>query len=388
MPNFKVPISIGEWWKEDIVEVENDFLENGGDPVVSDALTINGQPGDLYPCSKSGTFKLTVEHGKTYLLRMINAGMSDIFFFSVAKHHLIVVGTDGSYTKPFKVDYVAISPGQTLDVLLEANQRPDHYYIATRVYSSAIGVDYDNTTGTAIVCYKGKYAPSSSPSLPNLPDYNDTNASANFTGRLRSLASEDHPINVPLNMTTKLIFTVSVNALPCENNLCAGPYGTRLSASVNNISFVSPSIDILQAYYNHINGVYGDQFPNFPPLVFDFTAEYLPFELQLPKKDTEVKVLEYNSTVELVYQNTNLVAGTDHPMHLHGYNFYVVGWGFGNFDKDKDPLRYNLVDPPLQNTIAVPKNGWAAIRFKANNPGMCAMTSAKLNNGFFFFFFF
>ena len=74
--------------------------------------------------------------------------------------------------------------------------------------------------------------------------------------------------------------------------------------------------------------------------------------------------------VEIVFQGTNLVAGTDHPMHLHGYSFYVVGWGFGNFDKNRDPLRYNLVDPPLQNTIAVPKNGWTAIRFKASNPGM------------------
>lgn len=79
--------------------------------------------------------------------------------------------------------------------------------------------------------------------------------------------------------------------------------------------------------------------------------------------------MEFNSTVELVFQGTNLVAGIDHPMHLHGYSFYVVGWGFGNFDKVNDPLRYNLVDPPLQNTIAVPRNGWSAIRFTANNPG-------------------
>ncbi|RVW72541.1 putative laccase-9 [Vitis vinifera] len=60
-------------------------------------------------------------------------------------------------------------------------------------------------------------------------------------------------------------------------------------------------------------------------------------------------------------------------MHLHGYSFYVVGWGFGNFDKDKDPLHYNLVDPPLQSTISVPTKGWAAIRFEASNPGVWFM---------------
>lgn len=80
-------------------------------------------------------------------------------------------------------------------------------------------------------------------------------------------------------------------------------------------------------------------------------------------------MLNYNSTVEIVMQGTNLVAGIDHPMHLHGHSFFVVGLGFGNFDKDKDPLKYNLIDPPLMNTVTVPRNGWAAIRFRANNPG-------------------
>ncbi|WKA11166.1 hypothetical protein VitviT2T_028692 [Vitis vinifera] len=38
-----------------------------------------------------------------------------------------------------------------------------------------------------------------------------------------------------------------------------------------------------------------------------------------------------------------------------------------------DPLHYNLVDPPHQNTISVPKNGWVAIRFEASNPGVWFM---------------
>ncbi|KAA8537992.1 hypothetical protein F0562_027428 [Nyssa sinensis] len=369
-PHTEVPIILGEWWKSDIRAVESEFLRTGGNPDTSDALTINGQPGDLYPCSKPGTFKLVVEHGKTYLLRMANVGMTDLFFFGIAKHQITVVGTDGTYTKPLKSDYITISPGQTMDVLLQGNQPPDHYYMAAKAYVSTVGVPYDNTSTTAIVQYKGKYTPSSPPPLPHLPPYNDTNASATFTGSLRSLASIDHPSTVPLNMTTKLIFTVSVNTVPCaNNNSCAGPNGTRLAASVNNISFYAPSnIDIREAYYKHINGVYGDKFPNIPPLIFNFTADYLPLVLEIPQRGTEVKVLEYNSAVELVLQGTNFVEGADHPMHLHGYSFYVVGWGFGNFDKNKDPLRYNLVDPPMQNTIAVPKSGWVAIRFRASNP--------------------
>ncbi|KAB1220765.1 Laccase-14 [Morella rubra] len=373
-PHAEVPIILGEWWKKDIVEIYDAFLASGIDPNISDAYTINGQPGDLYPCSKSETFRLMVDYGKTYLLRIINSAVQDILFFAIAKHKMTVVATDASYTKPLKADYITISPGQTIDVLLEANQPLGDYYMAARVYSSADGVVYDNTTTTAILRYNGNYNPSSRPYLPNLPSYNDTNASADFTGSLRSLADDDHPIDVPSKISTNLFITASVNKLPCASGSCDPSLnGSQLAASLNNISFQLPNIDILKAYYNRINGVYGDHFPSKPPLKFNFTADVLPSYLQTPETGTEVRVLEYNSTVELVFQGTNLGAGTEHPMHIHGYSFYVVGWGFGNFDKHKDPSGYNLVDPPLQNTIAVPKNGWAAIRFKADNPGVWFM---------------
>lgn len=45
-----------EWWKKDVMEVLEEFVRTGGAPNVSDAYTINGQPGDLYPCSKPGMF--------------------------------------------------------------------------------------------------------------------------------------------------------------------------------------------------------------------------------------------------------------------------------------------------------------------------------------------
>ncbi|KAL6219852.1 hypothetical protein ACLB2K_007611 [Fragaria x ananassa] len=376
-PHAEIPIILGEWWKEDIGKLYTRTIQTGGDPNTSDAFLINGQPGDLYPCSKSDTFKVTVDYGKTYLLRVINSAVQEILFFAIANHKVTVVGTDASYTKPFTTDYVTISPGQTMDLLLHANQSPNHYYMAATAYVGG-AVPYDNTTTTALLQYanrgtKGNYTPSSTHLLPNLPAHNDTNASVHFSGSLRSLADKNHPIDVPLKITNHLFFTVSVNTFACPNNSCAGPNGTRLAASVNNISFVNPSIDILQAYYYHVNGVFGTRFPKTPPLLFNFTAQDLPLYLQTPKRGTEVKVLEYNATVELVFQGTNLVAGDDHPMHLHGFSFYVVGMGLGNFDKDKDPLTYNLVDPPLQNTIAVPVNGWTTIRFKANNPGVWFM---------------
>ncbi|KAI3513647.1 hypothetical protein L1887_20984 [Cichorium endivia] len=51
-PHAEVPVILGDWWKNDIQTVMEDFLRTGGDPAISDALTINGQPGDLYNCSR------------------------------------------------------------------------------------------------------------------------------------------------------------------------------------------------------------------------------------------------------------------------------------------------------------------------------------------------
>ena len=93
-------------------------------------------------------------------------------------------------------------------------------------------------------------------------------------------------------------------------------------------------------------------------------------DTMLTVQGRKVKVLEYNESVEIVFQGTDVVGGSiNHPMHLHGYTFYVVGQGFGNFDNVTDPKNFNLVDPPEVVTFGVPKKGWMAIRFTANNPG-------------------
>ncbi|KAL5074777.1 hypothetical protein RYX36_013761 [Vicia faba] len=364
-----IPIIFGEWWKSDVNDVYREFVKSGGPPKVSDAITINGQPGDLYPCSKSETFTLSVEQGRTYLLRVVNAAMNLILFFSISKHNLTVVGADAMYTRPMTKDYICISPGQSMDVLLHANQEPNHYYLAARAYSIGL-VEFDNTTTTARVQYRGSYTQPLTPPLPYLPNFTDTQAAFDFFRSMRSLP-EKCPLKVPKDISQHILTTVSVNTFPCLNGQsCGGPNGSSLAASMSNISFQKPTYNILEAYYYHTKGVFKKGFPNFPPHIFDFTGDNLPLTLNTPRRVTKVKVFEHNTTVELVFQNTNLITGLDHPMHLHGFSFHVVGYGFGNFNKSKDPVNYNLYDPPLMNTVMVPVNGWAAIRFRATNPGV------------------
>ncbi|XP_073146916.1 laccase-14-like [Henckelia pumila] len=372
-PADEFPVLIGEWWKADIQEVMEEFLANGGDPNNSDAFLLNGQPGDLYPCSKQDTFKVTVEFGKTYLFRLVNSIMNNIMFFKIANHNITVVGSDASYTKPLNSDYITISPGQTIDFLLHANQIPSHYYMASRVYASS-GI-FDRGIPTGIIEYAGNYTPPTNLTVPDFFEFNDTGAAVAFTNQLKSLADKKHPVDVPQTVDKSLFFTLSVNTRNCSSNSstsCVRSEGDRLLASVNNITLLLPHTSILNAYYYKIPGVYTKDFPESPLYKFNYTGE-ITSNLTDPQNGTRVLVLEHNTNVELVFQGTNIVGGIDHPMHLHGHSFYVVGSDLGNFNPDIHPKNYNLKDPPLMETIAVPRNGWTAIRFKANNPGVWFM---------------
>ncbi|CAL4967007.1 unnamed protein product [Urochloa decumbens] len=372
------PIQPGEWWNVDVEQLLERTKRTGADVNISDANTINGQPGDLFPCSQNGTFRTLVEHGKTYLLRIINAGLTNEMFFGVAGHRLTVVGTDGRYLKPFTVESIMISPGQTMNAILVAD-RPTNgsgnsrYYMAARTFVTNPNIGVDNTTATAILEYTDAPPSAGPPDFPNLPAVHDIATATAYTAQLRSLVTKEHPIDVPAHVDEHMLMTIAVNLLPCgANETCEGPIGSRFAASLNNVSFVAPPIDILDAYYSSMRGVYEPDFPNKPPFFFNFTTS-LPLNQSFTKPGTKVKVVEYGTVVEVVFQDTGILGAENHPTHLHGFSFYVVGRGSGNFDKSKDPATYNLVDPPYQNTVSVPKAGWAAIRFRASNPGVWFM---------------
>lgn len=318
--------------------------------------------------------------GETILLRIINAALNQELFFSVANHQMTVVGVDAAYTRPFATNVIMIGPGQTTNVLITANQAPGRYYMAAQAYQTAQNAAFDNTTTTAILQYistsgsSGK-GQSSRPILPRLPAFNDTATATAFTSSLRSPGK----IQVPTQIDENLFFTVGLGLINCSNPnspRCQGPNGTRFAASVNNVSFVLPRTNsLMQAYYQGVPGVFTTDFPPVPPIPFNYTGN-VSRGLWQPVKATKLYKLKYGSKVQLVFQDTSIVTTEDHPMHLHGYSFAVVGAGFGNFDPRNDPAKFNLIDPPVRNTIGSTPGGWVAIRFVADNPGKINETSS------------
>ncbi|KAJ8764045.1 hypothetical protein K2173_004936 [Erythroxylum novogranatense] len=375
-PKRENPIILGEWWNANPIDVLRQATRTGAAPNVSDAYTINSQPGDLYSCSKQDTVVVPIDSGETNLLRVINAGMNQPLFFTVANHRLTVVGADASYVKPFTTTVLMLGPGQTTDVLIAGHQPPARYYMAARAYQSAQNAPFGNTTTTAILEYKSAPCPAknaTTPVMPPLPAYNDTATVTAFSNSFRS----PRKVPVPIDIDENLYFTVGLGLNRCpptfSSSQCQGPNGTRFTASINNVSFVLPqTFSILQAHHQGVPGIFTTDFPASPPVKFDYTGN-VSRSLWQPATGTKAYKLKYGSTVQLVLQDTSIVTPENHPIHLHGYDFYIVAEGFGNFNPQKDTAKFNLVDPPLRNTAAVPVNGWAVIRFVADNPGVWLM---------------
>ncbi|KAK1283394.1 Laccase-3 [Acorus calamus] len=339
-PKREAPIILGEWWNANPIDVVNEATRTGTAPNNSDAYTINGQPGDLYNCSSQDTVIIPVNPGETNLYRVINTAMNNELFVSIAGHRMTVVATDASYTKPFTTPVLMLGPGQTTDILF-----------------TGCSAQPGGSTGQ--------------PMLPLLPAFNDTFAATAFAAGIRSLTQ----VQLPDPVDEDLFFTVGLGLLDCEmGRTCGGPNGTRFAASMNNASFVFPStLSILQAYRSGMSDVFTDDIPRAPPVQFDYTGANVPRELWQPMQGSKGLKLKYGFFAHIVLQGTNIVVGENHPIHLHGHDFYILAEGFGNFDPATDKARFNMVDPSLRNIVAVPVNGWAVIRFKADNPGVWLM---------------
>ncbi|GLU11471.1 hypothetical protein SLE2022_282120 [Rubroshorea leprosula] len=364
-PHKEAVVILGEWWKSDVAAVINEALKSGSAPNVSDAHTINGRPGPTPSCPSQRGYTLQVQAGKRYMLRLINAALNEELFFKIADHQLTVVEVDATYVKPFKTETIVIAPGQTTNVLVEADRLTGQYMVVASPFMDA-PILVDNVTATATLHYSGTLS-NTAAALAIPPPKNATPVATNFTSALRSLNSKEYPALVPLEIDHSLLFTVSLGVNPCST--CVN--GSHVVAAINNVTFDMPSISLLQAHFFNIRGVFTDDFPGNPPIPYNYTGTQ-PANFNT-NNGTRLYRLAYNSTVQLVLQDTGMIAPENHPLHLHGFNFFEVGRGLGNFNPTKDPEKFNLVDPVERNTIGVPAGGWTAIRFRADNPGVWFM---------------
>ncbi|OMO67537.1 Cupredoxin [Corchorus capsularis] len=143
--------------------------------------------------------------------------------------------------------------------------------------------------------------------------------------------------------------------------------------ALNNISLTLPPTPYLGSIKYGIHEAFDQKSP---PDNYD-DANYDIFNPALNPNSTYgngVYTIKFKNTVDLILQNANALAknvSEIHPWHLHGHDFWVLGYGEGKF-RDEDEKKFNLENPPLRNTDVIFPYGWTALRFVANNPGVWA----------------
>ncbi|XP_022949916.1 L-ascorbate oxidase-like [Cucurbita moschata] len=304
-------------------------------------------------------YPLTVVPGKTYRLRVSSLTSLSALSFQIESHTMTVVEADGHYVEPFQVNNLFIYSGETYSVLIKADQDPSRNYWAT---TNVVSRPRTTPPGLAIFNYYPNHRRKLPPTTPPAgPAWNDVAPRLAQSHAIKARQGFIHP---PPKIADKVIVLLNTQ------NTVKG----RRRWSLNNVSFNMPHTPYLIALKHNLLHTFSQAKP---PTGYDFKNYdiFNPAPNQEATESDAIFRLEFKSTVDIILQNANMMSPNSsdtHPWHLHGHDFWVLGYGEGKFDIYRDPSKYNLENPIMKNTVALHPYGWTALRFVADNPGVWA----------------
>lgn len=280
--------------------------------------------------------------------------VSQLKFSVVQSHKMMVVEADGNYVEPFTVDDMDIYSGESYSVLITTNQNPSsNYWISVGVR----GRKPDTSPALAIINYSPN-SPSKLPesSPPITPEWNDYDHSKSFTYKILARQGTAKP---PPSSDRQIALLNTQNKIDGYTKW-----------AINNVSLVLPPTPYL---WSMKYGFKNESDPSKPPESFPSDYDVMkPAKNPNSTQSSNAYVIQYKSTVDIILQNANTLkenVSEIHPWHLHGHDFWVLGYGDERFEQ-KDVSKFNLKNPPLRNTVVIFPYGWTAIRYVADNPGV------------------
>ncbi|KAL0380909.1 UNVERIFIED_CONTAM: L-ascorbate oxidase [Sesamum angustifolium] len=253
------------------------------------------------------------DQGKTYMFRVSNVGLSTSFNFRIQGHKLKLVEVEGSHVLQNMYDSLDVHVGQSVTLLVTLDQSPKDYYIvaSTRFTETVL-------TATAVLHY--------------------TNSRAAVSGPVPAGPAND--IAWSMDQARSYRWNLTSNAAR-PNPQGSFHYGKITTSRTIVLANSAPIINGKQRYA--VNGI-------------SFINSDTPLKLALLKTS-----LNNEDTIQ--------------SWHLDGYDFWVVGFGTGQWTQDSRKT-YNLVDALTRHTTQVYPKSWTAILVSLDNQGMWNLRSA------------
>ncbi|KAF9435748.1 hypothetical protein BGZ76_005611 [Entomortierella beljakovae] len=312
-------ISLADWYhREHSVMVEqylSIFNPSGAEPVPESGL-INHKLDS----------KFNFVPGKTYRLRIINMSALAMFHFHIDGHEMEIIEVDGIDVERSKVTSFPVTAAQRYSVLVKARNETNLNYV--------LHADMD-------------------PSMFDMV-----------------------PEELVLNVTGTIVYGESNEMAPTEtsewepfNDALLVPVVPETTSPATQIFTLTASFNVLDDYSN--KAAFNDityVMPKVPTLYTALTTGNLSSNPEVYGKYTHPMVVNYDDWVEIIINNDD---PGNHPFHLHGHVFQIVGRGEGIHDPSQPYQGYlDTPNPSRRDTVLVPSEQNVAIRFKANNPGV------------------
>ncbi|KAL6813150.1 Cupredoxin [Trichoderma sp. SZMC 28013] len=324
------PVMLSDWYHDQYF----DLVEKTMSPVQaltrfnSDNNLINGkgdfdcsQVTDGTPCTNNaGISKFKFQRGKTHLLRLMNTGAEGLQRFSIDGHNMTVIANDFVDVQPYVTKVVTLGIGQRSDVLVTADGDLDAYWMRSNISACS---NANQPYALAAIYY----------------DDADTNTDPEST-----------PWDVP-------------DPLTCVND------DFSITEPVMELALPEPDLELnieLTFFQNEtgnslwaLDGVTFRGNYNSPTLLLSNLGNY-SFEPEWSVRNV--------STAKSVRVNLFNNSPAGHPMHLHGFNMYLLHEGPGQWD-NKTIIRSS--NPQRRDVFLIRKGGHVVFQFDAaSNPGV------------------
>ncbi|KAF2160698.1 multicopper oxidase [Zasmidium cellare ATCC 36951] len=339
------PVMVNDWFHKDYFSLVEQVMAPAADklpPPFSNNVLINGKMN--YPCvnatgykctPNAGVAKFSFESGKSYRLRVINAGAEGIQKFSVDNHQMTVIANDFVPIVPYTTDVLTLAIGQRSDVVVKATGKStDAVWMRSTLGPSFFqgGCSlHDGVSPTAVAAIY--YEKANATAIPQTQSSVSQSALTTCQNDDLSKTQPYYPITPPSRPQTSQNLDITFNS-----------NGTHNLFFVNNSTF--------RVNYNDpvlLDAKVGN---------YKFPSEYNVFNFH-----------ESNSIRLVIYNHAQTGS---HPMHMHGHNMYILAEGTGTWDGSVvnagNPQRRDV--HILPNAPSATEPTYIVVQIDADNPGV------------------